>query len=105
MPSPAVQEALAYLDAREADRKAALALSEQKAEEAKLIKAWQEGFQAAMEILGSGTSVRRAGADPKVKQPSEALRLITNSTSPCNAEAGGLYASLSCENCRYLVRS
>ena len=69
MPSPAVQEALAYLDAREADRKAALALSEQKAEEAKLIKAWQEGFQAAMEILGSGTSVRHAEADPKVKQP------------------------------------
>ena len=69
MPSPAFQEALAYLDALEADRKAALALSEQKAEEAKLIKARQEGFQAAIEILGSGISVRRAEADPKVKEP------------------------------------
>lgn len=77
MPSPASQEALAYLDALEADRKAALALSEQKAEEARLIKARQEGFQTAMEILGRGISVRqaedepvaRAGADHKRNEP------------------------------------
>ena len=69
MPSPAVQEALAYLDAREADRKAALALSEQKAEEAKLIRARQEGFQTAMEILGSGISVRQPTSDPEVEEP------------------------------------
>jgi hypothetical protein len=37
-----IEQALAYLDALEADRKAALALSEQKAEEAKLIQARQE---------------------------------------------------------------
>src|SRR5215831_3552185 len=69
MPLPAVEEALAYLDALEADRKAALALSEQKAQEAKLIKARQEGFRAAMEILGSGISVRQDAADAKVKEP------------------------------------
>jgi hypothetical protein len=41
-----------YLEALEADRLAALALSEQKAEEAKLIKARQEGFREALEIIG-----------------------------------------------------
>ena len=46
-----IEQALAYLDALEADRMAALALSEQKAEEAKLIKARQEGFRAALDIL------------------------------------------------------
>jgi hypothetical protein len=40
----------------EADRQAALALSEQKAEEARLLKARQEGFQAALELLTIGTS-------------------------------------------------
>lgn len=68
-----VQRARAYLEQLEADRKAALALSEQKAEEAKLIQARQEGFQAAMEILGGGTapenvrtaSVRITGPGPK----------------------------------------
>jgi len=69
MSSPAVEEALAYLDALEADRKAALALSVQKAEEAKLIMARQEGFQAAMEILGSGISVRQTEAGTRVKEP------------------------------------
>ena len=69
MSSPAAEEALAYLDALEADRKAALALSVQKAEEAKLIMARQEGFQAAMEILGSGISVRQTEAGTRVKEP------------------------------------
>jgi hypothetical protein len=50
--STPITKALAYLDMLEADRQTALALSEQKAEEAKLIKARQEGFQAAMELLG-----------------------------------------------------
>jgi len=58
-------KALAYLDALEADRQAALALSEQKAEEARLIKARQEGFQAAMELLGGGVPVDNTGSDPK----------------------------------------
>ena len=46
------EKALAYLDTLEAHRRMALEISEQKAEEAKLIKARQEGFQAAMKILG-----------------------------------------------------
>lgn len=51
------ERARAYLADLEADRQAALALSEQKAEEAKLIKARQEGFQAAMAMLGGAISV------------------------------------------------
>ena len=47
-----LERARAYLDTLEADRQAALTLSEQKAEEAKLIKARQEGFRAALEMLG-----------------------------------------------------
>jgi hypothetical protein len=58
--STQAERALAYLDMREADRQAAIALSEQKAEEAKLIKARQEGFQAGEEI-----SVGSAGPDPE----------------------------------------
>ena len=46
-----IEQARAYLDALEADRMAALALSEQKAEEAKLIKARQEGFCAEFVYL------------------------------------------------------
>ncbi len=47
-----LEQARAYLASLEAERKAALALSEQKAEKAKLIKARQEGFQTALELLG-----------------------------------------------------
>ena len=52
-----IAEASAYLDKLEADRLAAIALSEQKAEEARLIKARQEGFRAAMEILTNAPSI------------------------------------------------
>ena len=58
--------ARAYLDGLEADRLAALALSEQKAEEAKLIKARQEGFQAALEMLRNEISFGHDEADPKL---------------------------------------
>lgn len=51
-----LEKTRAYLDALEADRQAALAVSEQKAEEANLIKARQEGFRAAMEMLGEQIS-------------------------------------------------
>jgi hypothetical protein len=53
----------------EADRQTALALSEQKAEEAKLIKARQEGFQTAMEILWGKSSADVAGFSPEAKEP------------------------------------
>ena len=64
MPRP-FENALAFLDKLEGDRRAAVALSEQKAEEAKLIQARQEGFQAAMEMLGCSIPVADAEADPK----------------------------------------
>ena len=51
-----IAEASAYLDKLEAERLAAIAISEQKAEEAKLIGARQEGFRAAMELLTGATS-------------------------------------------------
>jgi predicted transcriptional regulator len=60
-----IEKARAYLDTLEADRRAALALSERKAEEARLIEARQQGFQAAMEILGMAISDGDAGSDPK----------------------------------------
>ena len=59
------ERARAYLAGLEADRQAVLALSEEKAEEAKLIKARQEGFEAAMAILGGEISVANHGAHPK----------------------------------------
>jgi len=62
-----LERAHAYLNALEADRQAALARSEQKAEEAKLIKARQEGFRAAVEILGGELRAAKIGSlnDPK----------------------------------------
>jgi hypothetical protein len=59
------EKARSYLDTLEADRRAALALSEQKAEEAKLIKARQEGFQAAMDMLDTAISAGDAASDPE----------------------------------------
>jgi hypothetical protein len=59
-----LERARAYLDGLEADRQAALTLSEQKAEEAKLIKARQEGFRAAMEMLGGEIATGDVGTDP-----------------------------------------
>ena len=55
----------AFLDSLEAERLAALALSEQKAEEAKLIKARQEGFQAALDMLKGEIAVRQEKTNPK----------------------------------------
>jgi DNA-binding transcriptional ArsR family regulator len=58
-----------YLDALEADRQAALAASAQKAEEAKLIKARQEGFEAAMQMLGGQTRTDRIESLPEANEP------------------------------------
>lgn len=46
-----IEEATAYLQKLQTDRRAAIEISDQKAEEAKLIAARQEGFQAAMDIF------------------------------------------------------
>jgi hypothetical protein len=66
-----LERARACLNAMEADRQTALALSEQKAEEAKVIKARQEGFRAAMEILWGQTSADVAGSSSEGKEPSQ----------------------------------
>jgi hypothetical protein len=49
--SKPIEEATAYLQKLQTDRRAAIEISDQKAEEAKLIAARQEGFQAAMDIF------------------------------------------------------
>jgi hypothetical protein len=67
-----IAQALAYLDALEADRNAALALSEQKAEEAKLIQARQEGFRGALDILCGEISAGDA-VSGKDRKPSAGL--------------------------------
>ena len=64
-----LERARAYLDALEADRQAALTLSKQKAEEAKLIKARQEGFEAAMRMLGGEIAAGDAETDPHREEP------------------------------------
>jgi hypothetical protein len=57
-----LEKAREYLEGLEADRRNALEVSEQKAEQAKLIKARQEGFQAAIEIFGITIPVDNAGS-------------------------------------------
>jgi hypothetical protein len=79
--SISLEKARAYLETLEAERRAALALSEQKAEEARLMKARAEGFQAAMEILageidgGSARSGKREPARRRVRRPIRQLIL------------------------------
>jgi hypothetical protein len=74
MSSPA-EKAAAYLARLEADRTAALAISEAKAEEAKLIKAQQEGFEKALEILELQISPDNAETEP-AKSPARQRRNI-----------------------------
>ena len=71
-----IEKALAYLDTLEANRRAALALSEQKAEEARLIQARQEGFKAATEMLGTAISAGGGGSDAKQPVPRRVRRHI-----------------------------
>ena len=58
------EKAAAYLSRLEADRRAAIAVSEAKAEEAKLIKARQEGFREALEILELQIATGNTEAEP-----------------------------------------
>src|SRR6266478_2157856 len=69
---PEMEKAAAYLQELEADRLAAIAVSEEKAEEAKLIKARQEGFRQAMEMLGVKSSP--GVAEPEHSRPSRRKR-------------------------------
>jgi len=63
MSTPA-EKAAAYLTRLEADRRTALAVSEAKAEEAKLIQARQEGFREALEILELQVSTDNTEVEP-----------------------------------------
>jgi hypothetical protein len=74
MSTPA-EKAAAYLARLEADRRDAIAVSEAKAEEAKLIKARQEGFREALEILELQISTDNTEAEP-VKSLSRRRRNI-----------------------------
>jgi DNA-directed RNA polymerase alpha subunit len=49
------QKVSAYLEKLETERRTALAISKEKAEEANLIKARQEGFEEALKLLGMRT--------------------------------------------------
>jgi hypothetical protein len=64
MPTP-LEKAREYLDALEADRQAALQQSTQKAEEARLIKSRQEGFEAALQLLAGTISIDDTESHPK----------------------------------------
>ena len=64
MPTP-IAQVTAYLKKLEADRLAAIELSEQKAEEAKLIAVRQEGFRAAMDILAGDIPVDNCELQPE----------------------------------------
>jgi len=59
----AAEKVNAYREKLEADRRTAIAISEAKAEEAKLIKARQEGFEQALEILGLQDSPIETGLE------------------------------------------
>jgi hypothetical protein len=64
MPNP-VLLATAYIEKLEADRRAAMEISEQKAVEAKLLAARQEGFRAAMDIFGGAIPVNSCELQPE----------------------------------------
>lgn len=62
--STLAEKAAVYLARLEADRRAAIAVSEAKAEEAKLIKARQEAFEEALGILGLQISPGHTEVEP-----------------------------------------
>jgi len=74
-----------YLEKLEADRLAAIAISERKAEEAKLIAAHREGFEAAMEILADAISAgncdSRSGKAGRRRQRRDISELILRELS------------------------
>ena len=74
MSTPA-EKAAAYLTRLEVDRRAAIAVSQAKAEEAKLIKARQEAFEEALEILGLQISPGNTEVE-SVKSPTPQRRNI-----------------------------
>ena len=86
MPEPR-EKTRAYLDALEAERQAALALSLQKAEEAKLIEARLDGFRTALEMFDGhipegGIEVTDDPVTPKANGTTEPARRRTRRNIP-----------------------
>src|SRR5215831_13832485 len=80
MPTP-IERATAYLSKLDADRKVAMELSKEKAEEAKLIKARQEGFQEALKMFGvdicSGEAEATANKHNRAKRRNISQLILT----------------------------
>jgi hypothetical protein len=74
MPTP-IEKAVAHLNKLEDERRAAIALSKEKAQEAKLIRARQEGFQEALAILNIDISL-------KDEEASTSTTATTTTTQP-----------------------
>jgi hypothetical protein len=70
MPTP-IERAIVHLHKLEADRSAAIAVSREKAQDAKLIEARQEGFQEALEILKVDLSLSNDDASTSTTGRSE----------------------------------
>jgi hypothetical protein len=77
MPTP-IEKAVAHLNKLEDERRAAIALSKEKAQEAKLIKARQEGFQEALEILNIDISLKDEEASTSTTTPQSSKRTRRN---------------------------
>jgi CRP-like cAMP-binding protein len=73
MPTP-IEKVVAHLNKLEDERRAAIALSKEKAQEAKLIRARQEGFQEALEILNIDISLKDEEASTSTTTPQSSKR-------------------------------
>ena len=80
------ERARAFLEALEADRRAALALSREKAEEAKLIEARLEGFRAAMQILCGQPLVATNQSASETDEPGPAQRRPARASAHTRAD-------------------
>ena len=77
MPTP-IEKAVAHLNKLEDERRATIALSKEKAQEAKLIRARQEGFQEALEILNIDISLKDEEASISTNIPQSTKRTRRN---------------------------
>jgi predicted transcriptional regulator len=82
MPTP-MEKATAYLSKLEADRLAATAMSKEKAQEAMLIKAREEGFREAMEIFGANVTSddKGVGTDRRREERRDIRQMIIQELS------------------------
>ena len=82
MPTP-MEKATAYLSKLEADRLAATAMSKEKAREAMLIEAREEGFREAMEIFGANVTAddNGVGTDRRREKRRDICQMILQELS------------------------